>query len=250
MHLPSKLLLCTLVLTHLGIGLIVQPLYVALLIAKVKKFSGVLCFIKASCTIAGSVLISMSLMTMTAISLDRYIAYYSHLRYREIVTTKRVCVVLVYWLFAGLVASAWLWNKALFSFIAFGFGCTHSLVTTIAYIKIYRGLRHHDHQIQDEAQVENLQQAGNTVDVARYKRSASSGSSVSLYSAICLIYALMLSEDVLGHTVFIQCIIEFTITIAYLNSCLNPILYCLRHPAIRASVLQTLHKVCARCFQQ
>ena len=53
-----------------------------------------------------------------------------------------------------------------------------------------------------------------------------------------------------GHTIFIQCIIEFTITIAYLNSCLNPILYCLRHPAIRASVLQTLHKVCARCFQQ
>lgn len=240
MHLPSKLLLCTLVLTHLGIGLIVQPLYAALLIAKVKKFSGVLCFIKASCTIAGSVLIGMSLMTMTTTTLDRYIAYYSHLRYREIVTTKRVCVVLVYWLFAGLVASAWLWNKALFSFIAFGFGCTHSLVTTIAYIKIYRGLRHHDHQIQDEAQVENLQQAGNTLDVARYKRSASS--MLWIFCLFVLCYLPYICTDAvrrfMGHTVFIQCINEFTITIAYLNSCLNPILYCLRHPAIRASVLK------------
>ena len=109
LHLPSKLLLGNLVLTDLGVGIVAQPMFVAFLVAKVKGFSDI-CFLYASAYITGSILIRVSLLTMTAISLDRYIALYFHLRYRDIVTTKRVfSVLLAIWLLAGLPASLWYW---------------------------------------------------------------------------------------------------------------------------------------------
>ena len=97
LHLPSKLLLCGLVLTDLAVGLIAQPLFAAFLVSKVKDVSGsggILCFL-VSLGIIGATMSYGSLCTMTLISVDRYIAFHFHLRYKEIVTAKRVVVSLV-----------------------------------------------------------------------------------------------------------------------------------------------------------
>ena len=94
----------------------------------------------------------VSLLIMVAISLDRYIALFFHLKYSKIVITKRVCVVLaINWSSAVFLTSTWLWNFTLFYSL---FACF--LVISVAYIKIYRGLRHrHGFQLQDQAHVQH-----------------------------------------------------------------------------------------------
>ena len=94
LHLPSKLLLLSLVLTDLAVGSVAQPLFVMFLATKAKGLSdtGVLCFMIVSTKLVGGYMGCVSVMNLTAISLDRYIAFHYHLSYRKIVTTRRVCV--------------------------------------------------------------------------------------------------------------------------------------------------------------
>ena len=247
-HLPSKLLLCCLVLTDFGVGLVVQPQFVTFLSTRI-EYPEIACFCLKSFGFASSLLISGSVLTMTAISLDRYIALFFHLKYHEIVTTKRVCAVLaITWSLALFFASTWFWNTTLYSFLVSFVLFVCVLVISVAYIKIYRGLRQqHGHQAQDQAQVQAQQQTGNTLDLAKYRRSASS--MLWIYGLFILCYLPYFCFRFLStfrrHNVFIQCIFEFALTVVLLNSCLNPIVYCLRLPEIRSDVLQILRNICA-----
>ena len=111
-HLPSKLLLWSLVLTDIGVGLVVQPQYTTYLITKVKDSLSISCFCLKLFGFAGGMFTCVLLLTMAAISVDRYIALFFHLKYHEIVTTRRVCVILtITWSYAGLYASTWLWKS-------------------------------------------------------------------------------------------------------------------------------------------
>ena len=249
-RLPSKLLLCSLVLTDLGVGLVVQPHFATFLITKLKGSLGIRCFFLKSTVVTGHTLGCVSLLTMTAISLDRYIALFFHLKYHEIVTTTRVCAVLaIIWSYSGFYASTHFWNKILHAAISVLTIFVCFVVMSVAYIKIYRGLRHqHGHQVQVQAQ----QQEGNTQDVAKYRRTASSMLWIYGLFIICYLpwFCVYLVVVLYGDNLFIHCILEFTWTLVYLNSCLNPFIYCFRLPEIRANVLQTLRKMCGQSPQQ
>ena len=93
LHSPSKLLLGCLASTDLSVGLVAQPLYVnSLLSSKHSKhcYFSVLLFNSTSTIFCG-----VSLMTLTAISIDRLLAVLLGLRYRQVITLKRVCVFAV-----------------------------------------------------------------------------------------------------------------------------------------------------------
>ena len=250
-RLPSKLLLCSLVLTDLGVGLVVQPLFVTFLFTKVKESLSISCFFLRSYSSTATMFLCVSLLTMAAISVDRYIALFFHLKYHEIVTTRRVCAVLaIVWSFALFYGSTLFWNTSLLIFLPFPVFFVCFLIICVAYIKIYRGLRHqHGFEVQDQAQVQAEQQAGNTLDLAKYRRSTSSmlwiyGLFILCYMPFFCVYFVLVFRP--PNYVFVQCIFEFTRTIVYLNSCLNPFVYCFRLPEIRVKVLQTLRKMCCQ----
>ena len=254
LHLPSKLLLCGLVLTDLAVGLIYEPLNTAFLISKDPLWSDTQCILGISATLVGNSMSCASLLTMTVMSLDRYIAFHFHLRYKEIVTAKRVVVALVVvWLLSAFVSSTLLWNVMFYNYLILGGGSFLFLVTSLAYIKIYFGLRHqHGHQVQDQAQVQAQQQAGNTLNVAKYRRSASNMLWIYCVFILCFVPYVFtrIAYLIVGQTVFISIAQYFTITVGFLNSCLNPFLYCYRLPEIRANVLQRLRKICGESPQQ
>ena len=253
-RLPSKCLLCSLVLTDLGISLVAQPMFVTFLIAKVKESLGISCFCLMSYSISSSMFSSLSMLIMTAISLDRYIALFFHLKYKYIVTTRRVLVVLViFCLKGGFFASTWFWNSTLYASLGFFGIFICFLVISVAYIKIHRGLRNqHGLEVQDQAQVQDQQQTGNTLDLAKYRRSASS--MLWIYGLFILCYLPFFCVHFLTsfsqHNVLFDCILEFSETCVHLNSCLNPFVYCFRLPEIRAEVRQTIRKMCGQSPQQ
>ena len=94
-RLPSKLLLCSLVLTDLGTGLVSQPQFAATLFVKAARLDRApFCPLDQSLLFSSIWLGGASLLTLAAISLDRYTALFFHLKYQHIVTTRRVCAVL------------------------------------------------------------------------------------------------------------------------------------------------------------
>ena len=253
-RLPSKLLLCSLVLTDVGVGFVVQPQLATFLITKMRDSLPISCFFRKSFASTGAMLTCVSLLTMAAISLDRYIALFFHLNYHEIVTTRRVCVVVaIIWSFAAFFASIWFWSIELSTYLNL-FGISVCLVvTSVAYIKIYRKLHlQHGHQVQNQAQVQARQQPRNTLDLAKYRRSASSMLWIYGLSILCYLpyFSVGFVVGFFKHNAFIECIFEFSMTLMYLNSCLNPFVYCFRLPDIRAKVRQTLRKMCGLSPQQ
>lgn len=252
LHMPSKLGLYSLVLTDLGVGLVSQPLFATYLTAKAKVLSvGVMCTSFGLFHIVASCLTCASLLTVTLLSLDRYIAFHFHLRYHDIVTVKRaITLVVCVWLTAGLASLvAFLWRDKLYFPIAIALLCTCLPVTTFSYLKILWGLRYHtrtSNLIQDQFQAKGQRRAGRTLDVVCYKKSA--WSMIWVYYLLLLCYVPSLGVgiaiQVVGFTSTLNCAFEFTITMAFLNSCLNPFVYCWRIPQVRATVLQTVRKTC------
>ncbi|CAH3108691.1 unnamed protein product [Porites lobata] len=74
---PLKTLLLSLAVSDLGVGLLVHPLY----IAPQRLFGYLLCV--------------ASLLGITALTVDRFLAIHLHLRYQELVTHKRVVAVVI-----------------------------------------------------------------------------------------------------------------------------------------------------------
>ena len=116
LRLPSKLLLCSLVLTDLGAGLVILPQHAAFLFLRGSNPGLAPCSLYFSLMFCASMFSCASLLTLTAISLDRYAALFYHLTYNETVTTERVRACLaVLWLASLFCASTTLWKFPLWS---------------------------------------------------------------------------------------------------------------------------------------
>ena len=144
LHPPSKLLYRCLATTDLCVGLIAEPVRIAYLISLVHEewiFCGY--SIVLSDTV-GYVLGSVTVLTMTAISVDRLLALLSGLRYRQVVTLKRMYVaVAAIWVISIAAAASYLGNN-LITYWCGSIGISLCLATSIvSYTKIFVTLRHH-----------------------------------------------------------------------------------------------------------
>ena len=87
-HPPTKLLFRCLAVSDLGVGIILQPLYVCYFLKALKttfKVDGALSF----------VLCAVSVFTVTTVSVDRLLALKLGLRYKQVVTLKPVRAVIL-----------------------------------------------------------------------------------------------------------------------------------------------------------
>ena len=89
LHLPSKVLLVCLALTDLCVGVFTQPLYVAHML-----FPECL-YLPIGYNTTSLLFSGVSMLTITAISVDRLLAVTLGLRYRQVVTVWRTRILLV-----------------------------------------------------------------------------------------------------------------------------------------------------------
>ena len=105
LHPPSKLLYRCLATTDLLVGLVAQPLNALYWVSVVQEHWSLCQYAFDAAKITAYVLLLVTLMTMTAISVDRLLALMLGLRYKQIVTLKRTYIILTtFWVF-NLVAS-------------------------------------------------------------------------------------------------------------------------------------------------
>ena len=244
LHSPSNFLLFSLALSDVSVGLVVQPIFLTVTIAKITRLADVFCRSTVALGIAGNCFCGVSLLTLTVISLDRYVALHLHLRYNELVTEKRVTAVLVcVWLVAFLFGASYPWSSAYIDYfsIAIIFLCLS--VITFAYYKIYRVVHHHQVMIDAQAQAETSQQEANSPSMPQYKKSFWNMLLIYCLFLLCYTPYLVLRAVLIttGETVPKRSALEFVSLVMFLNSTVNPLVYCWRFEQIRATVTKTIN---------
>ena len=199
----------------------------------------------------GDVLSSASLLTMTtAICIDRYVAFFHHVRYQDIVTTRKVVVALsLIWSVATFFAASLFWSKSVHANMASsGFGVCLLLICA-SYARIYRGLRSragrqiHTHERRSEDLSRGVDTVSRKFNISNYRRILVSV--LWIYGLFVLCYTPYIIVRLLiafyGNNVVIRCVYEFAGTCVFLNSSLNPFAYFFRRPEIRRKVVQILN---------
>ena len=243
-HPPTKLLFQCLAITDLSVGLISQPLMatVILLVDNIDiKIWNVLFFrLLWSSSIA---FCGVSVFTSTALSVDRLLALLLGLGYRHVVTLKRVRAVLACGCLASLLIVL-VWNQfggktARIIIIIYLTLCL--IISLFSYTKIVLRLRQ-----QGQANT-----GGSPLNLERYKRTVVSVALVQLALVICylpfnIFNTLIHLKGIHPNIYFLY---HFTTTLLFLNSSLNPFLYCWRIKEIRQAVKATIRRFCA-CLSQ
>ena len=242
LHSSSKLLFRCLSCTDLFVGIFSQPIFVTYLVAFVNKNWNICEITESLSFISGSILCGESISTLTAISVDRLLSLVLRSRYREIVTFTRVRLfVITSSLFNIAFAMTYLWSKRLFFM-----GCCVILflllsISSCCYLKIYVSLRLR--QVQVHGPQVNL---GASLNMARYKKTVASALWIYLTILLCYVPYTVATTVSASHGVSPCNAIAWNISgiLVFLNSSLNPILYCWKIRAVRQAVKQTI----TQCF--
>ena len=251
---PTKLLFRCLAVTDLLVGLISQPLYVTTFFPEFTAWN-VNVTILLTDEFFFRLLTAVSLLTSASISVDRLLALLLGLRYRHTVTLRRVWVVILcFWLISALQATSGiiLFKHPKLPEIVFWIFCAlltlSLLVSVFSYAKIFKTLRQRNTQ---QGQPNGLNEGGNQLNTARYKKTVYSIAWVQLALLICYfpynLLGLLRLFDNVSHSTEMYILWESFVTLLYLNSSLNPALYCWRIRHVNQEVKNMIRKIFC-CF--
>ena len=240
-----RTLMLNLAVSDIVVGVFVQPLFTSFLVTWLQMNN-------PSCSIyylmAGVIrmLVNVSLLSVVAISVDRFLAIHLHLRYKELVTHRRVVAVVI---------SIWMvctfFSLTMFLVSIDTVPLINAVISTIGFllsilinIRIHFIVRRHKFQIQSLQLQEEIQ-------CSEVKRLA-----VSLKSAGCILYVYlifsvlylpllssMLAMKINGPNSTNRSLNVLTLLLVFLNSTLNPLIYCWKMRHIRHSVINILRKM-------
>ena len=243
-----KTLLLSLAFSNLGVGLLVQPLYIANLAMALEQNTENSALVMSKAFAFLACLFSFaSLFGVTALSADRFLAIHLHLRYQELVTHKRVVgVVTAIWLFSVFLSLVWLWTPMNISYVILAIIDVACLITvSLLSYKIYMVIRRHQQHIQ-ALQVQQLAQNGEMANVGRLRKSAVTAIYVNLIFVLCYLpnICILWTIAVTGTSEPLLIIIErYTMTLLFLNSSFNPLIYCWKMRDIRHNIMNILRNV-------
>ena len=245
LHSPTKLLFQCLAITDLAVCLTSQPLFAYQLLNGFRTVE----VIMVSNAILSIIFCGVSMLISTALSVDRLLALLLGLRYRHVVTLKRVRIA---------VAGCWLTVlvTALVIFLTRGKIFPRIVIILImislmsmslfSYTKIALKLRQHQTSVQENVHQGMAANAGGVpINLEQYKRTVISIALVQIALVACyvpfFIILILVQLNSIPNNVFFL----LSSTFVYLNSSLNPFLYCWRIKEVRQAVLGTVKRFCS-----
>ena len=241
---PLKILLLSLALSDLAVGLVAQPLWIVNILRK--KDTEVLWIIQ-------SALANASFLGIMALSVDRFLAVHLHLRYRELVTYKRVLsLAILTWVFSALLSSICRWiteDLSEFMNITIIVWSLCLIFLTVISCRLYFAVRVHTKQIQ-ALQLKQTALSDEVANASRLRKSAVSSFYVNFVFLVCflpfycsLIRKFFMSEAFVNSQIW-QELFSLSRTLMFMNSCLNPVIYCWRMRDIRHAIKDILRNTC------
>ena len=240
-----KTLLLSLACSDVTVGLFSQPLYTFFLINWLRP-DNPSCNTQQVLTILGSLFSAASFLGVVAVSVDRFLAVHLHLRYQELVTHRRVVIVVTgIWVYSAFLSLMILWElhstRDLISTISAAFGF---IITLVVYIRIYQTVRRHKNHIQS-MQIRGEAQSEEIKNLTVLIKSKIGVFYVYLVFLICYLPYLicMAVTPIYGSTIVLKKLFLYSLNIVYLNSSLNPVIYCWKMKHIRHAVIDILRKM-------
>ena len=241
---PLKILLLSLAFSDLAVGLVAQPLWIVNLSRE--EDTEVLCIIQ-------SALANASFFGIMALNVDRFLAVHLHLRYRELVTYKRVLsLAILTWVFSALLSSICRWiteDLREFMNITIIVWSLCLIFLTVISCRLYFAVRVHTKQIQ-ALQLKQTALSDEVANASRLRKSAVSSFYVNFVFLVCylpfycsLIRKFFKSEAFVNGQIW-QELFPLSRTLMFMNSCLNPVIYCWRMRDIRHAIKDILRNTC------
>ena len=240
-----KTLLLSLAFSDVAVGLFSQPIYTFFLV-KWLQLENVNCNTYQVLNISGYLFSTVSFLGVVAVSVDRFLAVHLHLRYQELVTHKRVVVVVIgKWLCSAFVSSIALWglpsarNITESVVAAFGF-----IITFVVYTRIYLTVRRHKNQIHS-MQVQEVAHSDEIKHFIVLIKSTVSIFYVYLLLLICYLPFFICTAviRIYGSSIALKQFLLYSSTLIFLNSSLNPVIYCWKMRHVRHAIVNILRKM-------
>lgn len=251
---PLKCLLLNLAVSDLGVGLIVQPLGVAVFIMEMEpnaesnptyKIMRTLLFVPLN------LFYYATFFGVAALCVDRFLAIHLHLGYQELVTYKRIVAVMTsIWISSAFISFDLFWIPLRTrSIISATIELVGLLTTALLYCKIYLTVRRHSRQIQT-LQVQQEAQVDETMNAVRLRKSA-----IGTFYVYLVFLACYLPQNCLYVVRVIFCsgsfkldclawhLARYTWTLTWLNSSLNPLIYSWKMEQIRQAIKKILRSI-------
>ena len=227
-----------LVLADLLVGAMVQPLFV---IYKTGETLGKhSCLAHALFATSAWLCSGLSFLTLTALNCERGIAIFAPLRYKTLVIPRTVFKVsLLMWFLTLMLVSSRFYGLS--NIIFYAICCAIISISLVIFllisIQIDRVVNRHRTQIASIQSVETLkkqaQEAGHARNVAW----------VTFIFFMCYLptLAVMIAYAIVGYSVTLKTVYVWSDTLVFLNSSINPGIYCWRNKGIRKAVLKFLN---------
>ena len=239
---PAILLLCNLAVSDLLVGLVIQPLFI------VSVFHSTRLLLTGIWFILSNSACGISLCTLTAIAVDRFLALHYHLRYSTIVTSFRIktfltALWLMNFIFSGTV---YFWSLRIFSLYLTIFVCLCLIISIFCYVRIFKIVRLQQKKIHCQHQAVNLPQGSTISNLLQLEKSAINSFlffivMVLFYTPVSTYLSLIYATKDSSHRGW-----NVAITLVFINSSVNPFLYCWRMGDLRAAVMKTARKLFCR----
>ena len=250
LHPPSKLLYRNLAITDLCVGITTEPLAVTYLTSVLKERWDICYYSYWAVIYSGYILCVVSLLTMTAISVDRLLALLLGLRYRQVITYRRTCIIVTgFWILSivGTFTFKFFLNRRITSWFQYIVAALCMVTTIFAYTKMFVTLRHNQIHVQNHVAEGHPSQAI-PLNIARYRKAVNIALWVQGTLIICYlpynIVAVLTPQR--GMPLSIYFARNFTVCMIFLNSSLNPLLYCWKIREVRQAVKETLRQLFCR----
>ena len=243
LHSPSKFLFYCLASTDLCTGLIFQPIYINFLMS---PDGSKRCYYLTLCSWpVGMIFCGVSLLTLTAISVDRLLALLLGLRYRHVVTLRRMRIVIIaFWVLGAIYAFLYLYNESITIILVSIILLICIFTSTISYTKIYLELRRHRTRVQHVRH--QLNGGGIPLNIARYRKTVSSTLWLQMIQLACYLPfgIVIVAFNTALHRPSLYLAFNVSVSCGVLTSVLNPVLYCWKIREVRQAVKNIIRQFC------
>ena len=234
-----KTLLVSLAVSDVGVGLLVQPFYISVSVKWLHQ-NPLGCNTYIAFVIIPFSFSAASFLGVLALSVDRFLAIHLHLRYQELVTHKRIVVVVItIWSLSVIFPLMVLWMPFdVHSVITFIIGLLSLVLTTMIYIRLYLAVR----RVRNQIQVQQAVQSGEMGSFASLMKSAVGTFYVYLVFFLCYLpyFTSLVALEINGRSFPLKSFWLYSWTVLYLNSSLNPVIYCWKMRHIRHAIMDIL----------
>ena len=177
---------------------------------------------------------------MAAITVDRLFALLSGLRCKECVTLKSVYIIIAsFWVLCLVASLCTIFDQRITDLNVSIVLPLSLLISLASYTKIFRTLRHH------QAQVQQQPSQPNALNMARYRKAVHSALWVQSVLVICYTPYYIVGIVVTYSTTYSSHSVvawEMAIILVFFNSTLNPFLYCWKISEVRRAMKQTIRQ--------